>query len=349
MGDETLTRKRPSLIAHPSSLISHPSSAACRIAAIASLCVVFLTGAATPEAAPSAAPDAIVAKVGDEAIRAGDVERLLKTVTQGKPVNPEALPLIQAQVLDEILSRRIVLAYARRTGAAPNDKEIDAALARLKASLSAAGQTLEERLKAQSLTEADLRRQAAWGLVWERYLAKYLTDQRVEAYWKANRRAYDGAEMAVSHILLRSETAGPKATDELVKQAERIREQITSGRLTFADAAKKHSAGPSAKDGGRLGWIGRRGPMDEAFSRAAFALAPGQVSPPVRTRFGVHLIRCDEIKPGDRSLAEVRKEVEEALARELLEKLAALEARHTPVQFTGAMPYFKPGTRELVK
>ena len=140
----------------------------------------------------------------------------------------------------------------------------------------------------------------------------------------------------------------PRATEELVEQARAIREQIVSGVLSFAEAAREHSAGPSGKQGGRLGFIGRHGPMVESFSKAAFALEVGQVSEPVVTRFGVHLIRCDAVEPGDKPLAEVRQQVEAALARQLLEKLARFEARTTPVKFTGKWPYFKPGTRELV-
>jgi len=67
----------------------------------------------------------------------------------------------------------------------------------------------------------------------------------------------------------------------------------------------------------------------------------------VATRFGVHLIRCDEIEPGNMTAAGVREQLEEALARELLDKLARLERRHTAVKYTGAMPHFKPDTREL--
>ncbi len=132
-----------------------------------------------------------------------------------------------------------------------------------------------------------------------------------------------------------------------MKQAERIREEIVAGKLTFADAARKYSAGPSRKDGGRLGSIGRHGPMDESFSRAAFALDAGQMSQPVRTSFGVHLIRCDEVKPGGKQLADVRKELEDALSQELLEKLAKVQREYTPVEYTGVLPHFKPGTHEL--
>jgi parvulin-like peptidyl-prolyl isomerase len=72
------------------------------------------------------------------------------------------------------------------------------------------------------------------------------------------------------------------------------------------------------------------------------------VSEPVVTPFGVHLIRVDQVRPGGRPWGEVRKAVEEAMARDLMEKLAEGQRQVTPVEFTGAGPYFKPGTKELV-
>ena len=153
----------------------------------------------------------------------------------------------------------------------------------------------------------------------------------------------------MSHILLRPTAGGrPTDADASIAAATRIAREIAAGRISFADAAHKYSAGPSAAVGGRLGWIGRHAPMDEAFSRTAFALEEGGISGPVRTPFGVHLIRCDAIRPGGKKLADVRKELEDALARELLEKLARVELRYTPVEFTGKLPHFKVGSRELV-
>ena len=83
--------------------------------------------------------------------------------------------------------------------------------------------------------------------------------------------------------------------------------------------------------------------MGEGFSRAAFALEVGAVSPPVRTPFGVHLIRCDAVQAGGKQLADCRKEVEDALARELLEKLAVLERRFTKVEYRAGVPHFSRG------
>ena len=291
----------------------------------------------------------VIATVGGEAIYAGDAQRLLGKVIAGQGEDPAAWPILQAQALSEIIDRRLVLAYARRTKSGPTDAEVDAALAEFKATIQAQRRSLNEYLKEQSITEADLRRQITWNLAWEKYLARYVTDERLASYFEAHPREFDGTEISVSHILLRpAADDGPRAMDEAVKQAQGIREQITSGATSFAEAAAKYSAGPSGKEGGRLGFIGRRGPMAEPFSRAAFALEVGQVSEPVTTRFGVHLIRCDEIRPGNKPWTEVRKPLEQALARELLDKLARLEERLTPVEFTGKWPHFKPGTRELV-
>jgi parvulin-like peptidyl-prolyl isomerase len=295
------------------------------------------------------ADDAVVALVGEDAIRAPEVQRVINKVTRGRAADPAVVPFLQAQALEEIVARRLVLAHARRTAAADAEARLLAARAALKAKLTAQHRSIEDYLKAQSITEADLDRQLTWNAVWEKQLAAYATDARLESHFQSHRREFDGTELAVSHVLLRSSPGdGPKGVEALVKQAEAIRAEIAAGKISFAEAAKKYSGGPSGKEGGQLGAIGRHGPMDEAFSRAAFALSEGQVSPPVRTPFGVSLIRCDSVKPGSKPLAEVRKEVEDALARELLESLAQAEREFTPVKYTGAMPYFRPGTRDVV-
>ncbi len=294
-------------------------------------------------------PAAVVATVGDEPIEAGEVNRRLDELTRGKKIAADALPIAQAQVLAEIVDRRLILVYSRRTQSGASAEEIDKALAELQKRLAGQQRSLADYLRDQAMTEGDLRRQIAWKLTWERYLAKYVTEPRLASYFEAHRREFDGTEVVASHILLQpAPGTGPQDVDALVKRAGAIREEIASGRISFEDAARKHSAGPSGKEGGKLGPIPRRGVMDDAFSRAAFALQPGQISPPVKSPFGVHLIRCDAIKPGTKSLPDARAELEEALARELFEKLARIERKHTPVRFTGKAPYFRPGTEELV-
>ncbi len=320
------------------------------IIALGCICVAMLgAGWAAAQDRPSAGQEVVVASIDGEPIYLGEVDRLLAKVARKQEVNATARPILQAQVLSEIVDRRLVLAYAKRRKSGATAAEVHAALAELKSQLKRQGSTLERFLKQRSIAEADLRRQITWNLAWEKYLARYVTDTQLQSHFKTHRREFDGTRVSVSHVLLRPKADDdPRAMADLVKQAAAIRREITSGKLSFAEAAGKYSAGPSAKDGGRLGLIARRGAMVESFSQAAFALEIGQVSQPVTTRFGVHLIRCDQIKPGNKKWTQVRQELEKALARELLDRLARIQQRHTPVKFTGRAPYFKPGTRELV-
>jgi hypothetical protein len=326
---------------------------------LAAICLVSLgqniSHAQTSPGEPSGG--AVAATVGDEEILVSQAQRLVAKITAGKKTNPQALPFMQAQALEELVSRRLVLAYAARTGAAATAEEIAAEKEKFSSQLADRHEATEKRTGPicakhpegrsgkldLSPFPADLRRQFAWNVVWAKYAARYVTLERRQTYFSAHQRELDGTRLVVSHILLRQASPG----EDLFKQADAMRSDIRGGKLSFADAARKYSGGPSRDQGGRLGPIGRHGPMDEAFSRAAFRLAPGEISPPVKTPFGVHLIRCDEVRPGDKRLGDVTREVDDALERELLDKLAQLQRRHTAVKYTGRWPHFKPGTHEL--
>ncbi len=300
-------------------------------------------------AAPAAAAEsAVAAAVGDDPVEVAEAQRMMDLIFREKKPSGDLLSMARAQVLEEIVNRRLVLAYARRTGDAPSAAELAKAKKELRVRLAAQGRKVSDVLKAESISEADLERQVLWRLVWDSYLAKYRTPQRREIWFQNHHADLDGTKMVVSSILLRpSAGASLKEIEALEKQAESIRAEITSGKLDFAAAAKKYSAGPSGKQGGRIGKIGRYDPQDESFSRAAFQLKAGEISPPVRTPFGVNLIRCDEVVPGTKTLSDLSGPIDEALAKELLEKISQLERKQTPVKYTSAWPHFRPGTREL--
>jgi peptidyl-prolyl cis-trans isomerase D len=138
----------------------------------------------------------------------------------------------------------------------------------------------------------------------------------------ALREAYESAEPGrfrtaeerrARHILLaitpeRDEAATTKLAGELAGK-------LAAG-ADFAALAREYSSDTgSATRGGDLGFAGRGFYVPE-FEEALFALAPGQVSAPVKTQFGIHLIRLDEIKAGsERSFDQVRAEIADELRR----------------------------------
>ncbi len=126
-------------------------------------------------------------------------------------------------------------------------------------------------------------------------------------------------ERRASHILV---TAGEERTaDEAEALAESLRERIENGE-SFAELAAEFSDDPvSAEDGGDLGWL-EPGIIDPAFDDALFALQIDEVSEPVESDFGWHIIRLDEIRePRGQSFEEARAEVLEEVRAERAEEL----------------------------
>ena len=307
-----------------------------------SLFAVLLSNIPVSVRAATEAPGtSVVATVGDDPITLTDAKRTLDSV----PAEKRSLPMVQAVALEETVNRWLVIAYARHAGDVPSDEALAKAKKQLQLRLAAQG-----RKPGDAPTPAELERQILWRLIWDRYLAKFRTPERRKAWFGAHHRDVDGTQLAVSHILLQpTRKDDAKEIESLTKRAEEIRAEIATGKIDFAQAAAKYSAGPSGKQGGRLGKIGRHGPMDEAFSAAAFALDAGQTSPPVRSPFGVHLIRCDEVVPGTKRIADVSDTIDAALAQELLAKISGIERDRTEVKYAETWPHFKPGTRELAK
>jgi len=127
-------------------------------------------------------------------------------------------------------------------------------------------------------------------------------------------------QVRASHILLKTEgkdEAAVKAKiEELLKQAR--------GGADFAELARKNSEDEgSAKNGGDLDFF-QRGRMVAEFDQAAFAMQPGQISDPVKTQYGYHIIKLVDKKPATtKTLAEVRQQLSDQLSYERAQAQAA--------------------------
>ena len=295
--------------------------------------------AGRPDSAPAAT-------VGDEPIYAAEIDELLADAPSARGAEGEALKRFKAEALEQLINRRLAYRSLVKLGFHPTDDEVDELLDDLKARLAAQQLEFATFLDRHTLTEPLVRRRLAWDFAWTRYQEQTLTDEALEKYFDAHRRDFDGTQLRVSHILLKVEPPADRAAK--IAEAEKLRKEIISGKLSFAAAAEKYSAGPSRRQGGDLGFIPRHDQMAEAFSAAAFRLQKGAISPPVVTPFGVHLIACTDVKPGRETWQSRRRALAESLSRERFLKLADDARPQAAVEYTGASPYFKPGTRELV-
>lgn len=127
-------------------------------------------------------------------------------------------------------------------------------------------------------------------------------DKAVEDYYNKNIDSYKyGAQVKASHILVDTEEKAREVLDKLNNGAD------------FAEVAKEYSTGPSGKNGGDLGYF-EKGDMVPEFAEAAFSLKVGEISKPVKTKFGYHIIKVfDKKEAGVKSFAEVKDSIKSKL------------------------------------
>ncbi len=139
--------------------------------------------------------------------------------------------------------------------------------------------------------------------------------QLEEDYKKKSFRFKKPKRVKAQHILVKVAEGAPQAELDAAKaKLEEAKKQLEGGK-DFGELAKELSEDPGSKDkGGDLGFFGL-GTMDKPFEQAAMALEPGKLSDVVRSRFGFHLIKVNEVQPAEEKKLE---EVQEELAKELL-------------------------------
>jgi peptidyl-prolyl cis-trans isomerase C len=129
-----------------------------------------------------------------------------------------------------------------------------------------------------------------------------ISEEEVETYYNENKAQFSKpAQAKASHILVDTE-----------EQANDIKAEIEGG-MTFEEAASKYSKCPSNAKGGDLGFFGQ-GQMVPEFETAVFAMEVGEMSAPVQTQFGFHLIKkTDAQDAGEATFGEVRQNIVQQL------------------------------------
>jgi peptidyl-prolyl cis-trans isomerase C len=150
-----------------------------------------------------------------------------------------------------------------------------------------------------------------------------ITDDEIETYYKGHKEEFTNPEsVKARHILLKvPEGADEKAWKEAESKAKDVKKKLENGE-DFAELAKKYSDDPGSKTkGGDLGFF-TKGRMVPEFESAAFSLKPGELSGPVKTNFGYHIIEVKEKKAADtKALAEVQAQIRQALQKEKQQQL----------------------------
>ena len=275
---------------------------AASVAALASIALFLAMTAAGAMAATSV--DRIVAQVNSEVITLSELNARLKTVS---PLLKNSLPpgtTIEMEVLNQLIEMELINQMARRMGIIVSEREVDQAIesiktdnkindAQLRASLANEGQTLtsfRNNIKFQILRDMVVRENLIRRIV--------VTDKEVSDYL-----ATGGANMVGlgdkadprDKLRIIFIEPGSGGTNDAMSRATKVFQEIQSGSISFADAARKYSQGGGAQEGGDLGIT--LGDLDQRLGSLVSQLSPGQCSPPIDRGQDVLLIYI-EPRPG---------------------------------------------------
>lgn len=274
------------------------------------LCLLLLIPAGTPFA-QRALVEKVVAVVEDEPIFLSDLEQMVKQymVQRGTgTVTDSQKMVLEQQALEELISNKLVLVQAKKLGLdipfSDVESNVDRAIEENRRTLGSE-EAFMNQLQSEGLTLEELkqlyREQIRNRMLIERVLARDINREKMQVTDAELVRKYEEKKAdfpkrpEVVHLasILFSFQSSANAQTEAKRSIEAIRESIAGG-MDFAAAAKQFSEDPSAEAGGDLGFLNLDDIQDRSFADAAGLLEAGEISPPVRTAFGYHLIQLLE-------------------------------------------------------
>lgn len=257
------------------------------VAAVVVIAVVLIIGMKSNE---------VVARVGDQKITK---EELYNQLVEYYGKN----------VLESMIADKIVAMEIEKQNITVTDEELQEKLDEFVESYGGE-EYVSMMLSMQGMTMDDLREDMLSYLKRLKLIEPRIevTDEEISGYFEENKANFDQPEQVeASHILVDDE-----------ETAKEIKKKLDEG-ADFAELAAEYSKDTgSAENGGQLGYFGR-GKMVEEFENAAFSMEVGQISGPVKTKYGYHIIKVTGKKEAkEATLEDARDEIVEILKEQKL-------------------------------
>jgi peptidyl-prolyl cis-trans isomerase SurA len=273
-------------------------------------------------ASPGEVVDRVAATVNGEVVtlsevaeRAGAEYERAGLLPAGKE-REEARAAALRRAFDQIVAEKLLAAEAQALQLEVSEQQVQAAVEDIKTRNRFDDEQLARALAEQGLDlpafRAQVRRELeTYQVLQYRVRGKVkVTDEDLRNYYQRHPQEFGGEdELKVRHIFLplpEDATAAEEARARAL--GDKVLQRLKTGE-DFAKVAREVSKGPSAEDGGDLGWL-RRGTIQKSLEDAAFALKDGQISGLVRAGPGLHVLEVEaRRRGGERSFEDVKEEI----------------------------------------
>jgi len=254
---------------------------------------------------PTDNPNPAVLEVNGEKVSAGEITMTMQNIAaqMGEQADSQNQEALVQMAMQRIVEQKLLAQEARRTGVKANEERL-AEMTRVVVQQAGGREKLDSNLanfgmSYEQLTTSLLEMELTRSMI-ESQISPTIevSDEEVKKFYEENPQFFDAAEQVHARQIIfkvgldaDSETVGKKRAE-----AEEARQRALAGE-DFAVLAGELSEGASAANGGDLGFLTRAQMMAPQFANAAFSTEPGGITPVVRTNFGFHVIKVEEMRP----------------------------------------------------
>ncbi len=274
--------------------------------------LALLVCSALPFADAQEKEDKVVVSVDSTEITEQEVVQEIEALAQQMggqiPANQKnkVNQMLYDQAVERLISFSLLMNVAEEKDIKIEKEDVDAKIEELKERVEEQGANFEQILAQQGMTEKALRERIREqdDLLVEK-VAKTMvkepappTEEEMKQFYEKQGPSFP-EQVRASHIILsfpQDKELSEAEKSKMKEQLQELKKKIEAGAITFAEAARQHSQGPSSSRGGDLNFF-QREQMVKPFSDAAFAAKKGEITDIVETKFGYHLIKVtDQMK-----------------------------------------------------
>ena len=255
--------------------------------------------------------DSVLATVGRRKITLSEVE--LFKVRRGIP--GKLTPELKKRLLTLLIDRCVVENWLAKK-VKIDRRQLARQVALTRTQIKRSGKDPDTFFKTIGISDKQLAGLLEGTVRWNLYVAGKLSNDAIRGEFRRNRARYNDTRVRARQILIKAKPGDTTARQMAIQKLRDAKQKAAGSESAFEELAKSMSQSPSAKQGGDVGFFAWQGQMPSAVAAAAFKLKIGDISDPIESPFGVHLLKVTDRREGTLSPEDARPQIVEVISQQ---------------------------------